>query len=55
MRMTLTEALRDDLVAIEEGVLFLLPLVDLSGRVLLFMEPHRRRADRYSAESLVSR
>jgi hypothetical protein len=53
MRMTMTEALRDDLVAIEEGVLFLLPLVDLSGRLLLFIEPHRRQADQYSSESLL--
>ena len=53
MRMTLSEALRDDLDAIESGVLCLLPHLDSSGRQLVFFEPHRRSGELYSSESLV--
>jgi hypothetical protein len=53
LRMTLSEALRDDLDAIEDGVFCLLPRLDLSGRPLLFLDPKRRSDGRYSSESLV--
>jgi hypothetical protein len=52
--MTLGGALQDDLEAIEDGVLCLLPRLDLSGRQLLFLAPaHRSRGASYSSESLV--
>jgi len=54
MRMTLSEALRDDLDAIEDGVLTILPHLDLSGRQLVYAEPNRRTEGVYSSESLVS-
>jgi len=53
MRMTLSEALRDDLDALEDGVVRLLPHPDLSSRQLLLLQPHRRSGGRYSSESLV--
>lgn len=53
MRMTLSEALHDDVAAIEAGVLCLLPYRDVSGRKLLFLEPHRRTSEGYTSESLV--
>lgn len=52
-RMTLSEALQDDLEAIEEGVLSCLPFRDESGRQMVFLEPHRRTRGRYSSESMV--
>ena len=54
LRMTLSEALRDDLVALEAGVYRLLPHKDLSGRQLVFFEPHNHTREGYSSESLVS-
>jgi len=54
MRMTLSEALRDDLAAIEDGICCLLPFKDSSGRELIFMEACRRRIENYTSESLVS-
>jgi hypothetical protein len=52
--MTLGGALQDDLEAIGDGVLCLLPCLDLSGRQLLFLAPARRsRGASYSSESLV--
>jgi hypothetical protein len=54
MRMTLSEALRDDLDAIVSGVFRLLPHLDQSGRQLLYLEPHRRSGEQYSSESFVS-
>ena len=53
MRMTLSEALRDDLDALKDGVLCLLPYLDLSGRQLLYFEPNLRSEGIYSSESLV--
>ena len=53
MRMTLSEALRDDLDAIEAGVFRMLPHLDSSGRQILFLDPSRRSGDLYSSESLV--
>jgi len=54
MRMTLSEALCDDLVALEAGVYLLLPHADTSGRKLLYWEPHRHTRQGYTSESLVS-
>jgi len=51
--MTLSEALRDDVTAIETGMYCLLPEKDLSGRQMIFLEPHRHTGEGYSAESLV--
>jgi hypothetical protein len=53
MRMTLGEALADDLKAIEDGVFALLPKRDASGRQLVYVEPNRRTEGLYSSESLV--
>ena len=53
MRMTLSEALRDDREAVEDGVAILLPHLDSFGRQILYLEPHRRSYGRYSSESLV--
>ena len=53
MRMTLSGALHDDLDALNDDVLCLLPYLDLSGRQLLYFEPNRRSEGRYSPESLV--
>lgn len=54
MRMTLSEALSDDLAAIEAGVYVQLPHLDSSGRQLILMEPHRNSREGYSSESGVS-
>jgi len=54
MRLTLSEALRDDLVALEAGVFSLLPHKDLSGRQIINIVPHNHTGDGYSSESLVS-
>jgi hypothetical protein len=51
--MTLSEALCDDLEAIEDGVFSLLPHTDASGRNLLYTVPGRRAEGRYSSESMV--
>jgi hypothetical protein len=55
MRMTLSEAMRDDLTALETGFYCLLPHVDLSGRQIIYLEPHRHTKEGYTPESLVSR
>lgn len=52
--LTLSEALRDDFAAIEAGVYCLLPHKDLSGRQLIYLEPHRHTGEGYTSESLVS-
>lgn len=52
--MTLSEALKDDLAAIEAGVYLPLPKKDLSGRSMMYLEPHRNTGKGYSSESLVS-
>jgi len=54
MRLTLSEALRDDLVALEAGVYSLLPHRDLSGRQIMYIVAHNHTGDGYSSESLVS-
>jgi len=54
MPMTLSEALRDDLVALEVGWLRLLPKLDASGRQLLITEPARHKREGYTTESMVS-
>jgi len=54
MRMTLSEALCDDIAAIEAAVFIQLPSLDSSGRQMLWMEPHRNTKEGYSPESLVS-
>jgi hypothetical protein len=55
LRMSLSEALRDDVVALETGVWSLLPHPDLSGRPLVYFQPSRHTGKGYTAESLVSR
>ena len=52
--MTLSEALRDDLTALETGFYCLLPNKDLSGRQILYLEPRRHSGTGYTSESLVS-
>jgi hypothetical protein len=51
--MTLSEALKDDLAAIEAGVYLPLPKKDLSGRSMMYLEPHRNTGKGYSSESLL--
>jgi hypothetical protein len=53
LRMTLSEALRDDLVALEVCVCSLLPHLDSSGRQLLFWEVTRHTREGYTSESMV--
>lgn len=52
--MTLSEAVRDDIVALEAGVYRLLPYRDTSGRQLVLLEPRRNTGHGYTTESLVS-
>jgi len=52
--MTLSEAVRDDLVALETSYSFLLPNSDASGRPIIFSTPQRHTREGYSAESMVS-
>lgn len=54
MRMTLAEALRDDLVALEAGLICRLPHLDLSGRQIIYAEPSRHTRHGYTSESMVS-
>jgi hypothetical protein len=51
--MTLSEALRDDIVTLEMGIFCLLPKKDLSGRQILYVDPSRHSRDGYTSESLV--
>lgn len=51
--MTLAEALRDDVVALETGLFWLLPSQDLSGRPILYSCPSRHTGEGYSAQSMV--
>ena len=53
-RMALSEALRDDQVALETGVFCLLPQLDMSGRQVLYLDPSRNTREGYTSESLVS-
>ena len=52
--MTLSEALRDDIVALKAGVCTILPFPDMSGRPLLFFEGARNTREGYTPQSLVS-
>jgi len=54
MRMALSEALRDDLVALEAGVFCMLPRLDASGRQVLYLDPSRHTREGYTSDSLVS-
>ena len=54
LEMTLSEALCDDLTALETGFYCLLPKKDLSGRQILYLEPRRHTGTGYTSESLVS-
>jgi len=54
MRLTLSEALRDDLVALEAGVYSLLPHRDASNRQLMYLVPRNHTGEGYSSESMVS-
>lgn len=54
MRMTLSEALKDDIIALETGVYTLLPLRDVSGRQLILGAPAKHTGDGYTSDSLVS-
>jgi hypothetical protein len=51
--MTLHEALRDDLVALEACAMRLLPRLDASGRQLLLFDPCRHTRKGYTSESMV--
>jgi hypothetical protein len=53
-RMILSEALRDDIIALRAGVFSILPHRDLSGRHLLLVHPSRHSREGYSTKSLVS-
>ena len=54
LRMTLSEALRDDLVAIKSGMFSILPHPDLSGRPLWYLAAARCTCEGYTKESMVS-
>ena len=54
MRMTLSEALCDDLAALETGMFCLLPRLDLSGRQILYLDPSRHSREGYTSDSMVS-
>jgi len=54
MRMTLSEALRDDMVALETGMFCLLPWLDASGRQVLYLDPSCHTREGYTSDSLVS-
>ena len=53
LQMTLSEALRNDLAAINACVLLPLPHLDASGRQLLLVEPRRHTRIGYTTESMV--
>ena len=53
-RLTLSEALRDDLVALEANLYWLLPMPDVSGRPIIYMNPSKHTRENYSSESMVS-
>jgi hypothetical protein len=50
--MRLDEALCDDMVALEAGVYRLLPHPDMSGRSLIYWEPHLHTREGYTSDSL---
>ena len=53
LRMTLNEALCDDLAAVEACCVRPLPRLDASGRQLIFLEPSRHTREGYTSESMV--
>jgi hypothetical protein len=53
LRMTLSEALRDDLVAVDACLNRPLPHLDKAGRQLFLTEPHRHTREGYTSESMV--
>ena len=53
-RMTLSEALCDDVEALKAGVLTLLPNRDSSGRQLLLVDPQCHCRESYESASMVS-
>lgn len=53
MRMTLSEALRGDIVALEAGMCCLLPNPDLSGRQLLYISPKSHTREGYTSASML--
>lgn len=53
MRMTLSEALKDDVEALNTCVYTILPFQDVSGRTILFMQPRCHTREGYASESLV--
>jgi hypothetical protein len=52
-RMSLSEALCDDLPAVEACIYCPLPHLDTSGRQLLLVEPSRHTREGYTSESMV--
>ena len=53
-RMTLSEALRDDVLALKAGVFTLLPNRDSSGRHLLHVNPKCHCRESFESASMVS-
>jgi len=53
LRMTLSEALRDDIVALKTGAFALLPRRDVSGRHLMYIVPHNHTGEGYTSDSMV--
>lgn len=51
--MTIDGALRHDKVALEAGVITLLPKPDASGRPILYYLPHRHTRKDYDRDSMV--
>ena len=53
LRMTLDEALCDDLAAVVACFFRPLPRLDASGRQLIFLEPSGHTREGYTSESMV--
>lgn len=53
-KMTLSEALKDDITALQAGVFCLLPCFDASGRQILYCNVAAHSLNGYTSESLVS-
>ena len=53
LRMTIGEALKYDLVALETGFYRLLPKLDVSGRPVIFCVPSTHTREGYTSESQV--
>lgn len=52
MKMTLGEALKGDVVALNTCILTMLPN-DASGRIVLYLEPHRHTRQGYTSDSMM--